>query len=348
MILSSENRILDHQIYDDQEDQGITSMIGNTGLLRLAKLFPDKQVYGKLELMNPAGSIKDRTAKFIVEESLKLGIVNHDTLIVESTSGNMGVGLAQICLYHGLKLKLVVDPYINKQTLKLLTTYGANIEMVEQADESGSYLGTRINRVQEILKENKNAFWTQQYENPLNPLTHHQTAEEIVNQLGDCPDYILAATSTCGTLMGFAEYNDQFSKRMKIIPVDAFGSVIFGGKAEKRVIPGFGASKTSTLLKGELLQSPMWMKEWESIVGCKKLLKHEAILAGGSTGALVSAVEKLEMKPNEKAVIIICDRGERYLDTIYSDAWIKETLGIEILELINRNVDEAVELEQYN
>lgn len=343
MILNIENQITENQVID-----GVSSLIGNTGLIRLSKLFPDKQVFGKLELMNPAGSIKDRTAKFIIEKSLELGLINENSLIVESTSGNMGVGLAQICLYYGLNLRLVVDPYINKQTLDLLETYGANIEMVDEADASGSYLGTRIKRVQEILAENPNGFWTQQYENPLNPLTHHQTAEEIVSQLGESPDYILAATSTCGTLMGFAEYNDQFSKKIKIIPVDAYGSVIFGGKAEKRVIPGFGASKTSSLLKEELLESPMWMKEWESIVGCKKLLKHEAILAGGSTGALVSAVEKLEMLPDEKAVIIICDRGERYLETIYSDEWIKETFGSAILEKINRKVNEGLELEQFN
>lgn len=218
--------------------------------------------------------------------------------------------------------------------------------MVNEADDSGSYLKARINRVEEILAENPNAFWTQQYENPLNPLTHHQTAEEIVSQLGEYPDYLLAATSTCGTLMGFAEYNDQYFKKMKIIPVDAFGSVSFGGKVQKRVIPGFGASRTSSLLKNELLESPMWMQEWESIVGCKKLLKYEAILAGGSTGALVSAVEKLEMRPSEKAVIVICDRGERYLDTIYSDTWIKETFGIEVFNLINRKAYEGVEYGQ--
>ncbi|WP_194973033.1 2,3-diaminopropionate biosynthesis protein SbnA [Aquiflexum lacus] len=343
MILNIEKQSPENQVID-----GVSALIGNTGLIRLSKLFPDKQVYGKLELMNPAGSIKDRTAKFIIEKSLELGLIGESSLIVESTSGNMGVGLAQICLYYGLNLRLVVDPFINQQTLELLETYGANIEMVEEADASGSYLGTRIKRVEKILAENPNAFWTQQYENPLNPLTHHQTAEEIVSQLGESPDYILAATSTCGTLMGFAEYNDQIGGKMKIVPVDAYGSIIFGGKAEKRVIPGFGASKTSTLLRPELLESPMWMKEWESIVGCKKLLQHEAILAGGSTGALVSAVEKLKMNPDEKAVIIICDRGERYLETIYSDEWIEETFGIEILEKINRKVNEGLELEQFN
>ncbi|MFD2034560.1 pyridoxal-phosphate dependent enzyme [Belliella marina] len=330
---------------NSQTCEGIPSLIGNTNLIRLSKLFPDKKVYGKLELMNPAGSIKDRTSKFIIEESFKQGLIDNDTLILESTSGNMGVGLAQICLYYGLDLHLVVDPYINKQTLKLLKTYGATIDMVREIDDSGSYLNARINRVYELIDDNPNSFWTRQYGNPLNPMTHHRTAEEIVCQLGVYPEYILAATSTCGTLMGFADHNHQFRGNSKIIPVDAYGSIIFGGKAAKRVIPGFGASKPSEFLKHELLAEPMWMEEWESIVGCMKLLRHEAILAGGSTGALVSAVEKLEMKPGEKAVIIICDRGERYLDTIYSEEWIMETFGKECLEMVKKKVNENLEYE---
>lgn len=348
MISTNKNQIIEGLTKESKVTNGVTSLIGNTGLIRLTKLFPGKQVYGKLEMMNPAGSIKDRTAKFIIEQSLALGLINSNSLVVESTSGNMGVGLAQICLYYGLKLKLIVDPFINSQTMQLLSAYGADVEMVEEADASGSYLETRIRRVQQILTEHPNAFWTQQYDNTLNPLTHHQTAEEIVNQLGEYPDYLLAATSTCGTLMGLAEYNEQTGRQMKIVPVDAFGSVIFGGKPEKRVIPGFGASKTSSLLREELLELPIWVQEHDSIAGCKMLLRHEAILAGGSTGALVSAVDTLDLHPDEKAVIIICDRGERYLDTIYSDEWIKETFGIEIFHSINNKVNEGVELEQFN
>jgi N-(2-amino-2-carboxyethyl)-L-glutamate synthase len=323
---------IDHELY---QFQGIPSLIGNTGMIRLSQLFPEKEVYGKLELMNPAGSIKDRTSKFVIEESLRLGLINKDSWIVESTSGNMGIGLAQVCLYYGLKLRLVVDPFINRQTLLLLKAYQAEIEMVTEKDEGGSYLNTRINRVQELLQELPNAFWTRQYENSLNPLTHHQTAREIMNQLGVAPDYMLAATSTCGTLMGLASYFHENSNGTKVIPVDAQGSVIFGGNSGKRVIPGFGASRRSSLLDTSILEPPLIMEEWESIVGCKKLLDREAILAGGSTGALVAAVQKLDMLPDHKAVIIICDRGERYLETIYSDHWIKKTYGIEVLEKIN-------------
>lgn len=319
---------------------GIPSVIGNTPLVYLSKLFPEYEVYGKMEMMNPAGSIKDRTSKFIIEESLKMGLIDKETVILESTSGNMGIGLAQICMYHGLKLHLVVDPYINRQTSHLLHAYGAKVEIVSEADESGSYLKQRIARVQELLDKYPNSFWTQQYENQLNPLTHHQTAKEIVSQLGRAPEYIFIATSTCGTLMGFADYSHRYHRDTLVVPVDACGSVIFGGKSDKRVIPGFGASKPSSFVNRELVADPIMIEEWESITGCKQLLKHEAILAGGSTGALVAAVQKSGIMPGQQAVIIICDRGERYLDTIYSDDWIRKNYGIETLEKINKTVHE--------
>lgn len=321
-------------------DNGIPSLIGSTSLVQLSKLFPDYEVYGKMEMLNPAGSIKDRTSKFIVEESLRMGLIDRNTIIVESTSGNMGIGLAQICLYHGLKLHLIVDPYINKQTFHLLHAFGAKVEIVTKADESGSYLKQRIARVRKLLDEYPNSFWTQQYENPLNPLTHHQTAKEIISQLGKAPDFIFVATSTCGTLMGFADYCNQYHKNTSVVPVDAQGSVIFGGKSEKRVIPGFGASKPSSFVNRDILAEPIMIEEWESITGCKQLLRHEAILAGGSTGALVAAVQKSGMMPGQNAVIIICDRGERYLDTIYSDDWIRENYGNMTLDKINKTVHE--------
>lgn len=323
---------------------GIPSLIGDTPLIRLSKLFPHNEVFGKMEMMNPAGSIKDRTSQFIIEESLKCGHINQETVIIESTSGNMGVGLAQICLYHGLKLILVVDPYINAQTLQLLKAYGATIEMVDELDDTGSYLKTRIERVHALIEENENSFWTQQYENPMNPLTHHRTVKEIKQQLGCDPDYIMVATSTCGTLMGFADYCFQYLPKTKVVPVDSYGSIIFGGKAAKRLIPGFGASKQSSFVNLDLLEEPVIVKEWESITGCKKLLQSEAILAGGSTGALVSAVEKKisEFKHDTKIVIIVCDRGERYLDTIYSDSWITANFGKKVLKQIKKAAKDGV------
>lgn len=319
---------------------GIPSIIGKTPLVHLSKLFPEYEIFGKMEMLNPAGSIKDRTSKFIIEESLKMGLIDKGTIILESTSGNMGIGLAQICLFYGLKLHLIVDPYINRQTFHLLQVYGAKVEIVTAADDSGSYLKQRIARVNELLDEYPNSFWTQQYENPLNPLTHHQTAKEIVSQLGNAPDYVFIATSTCGTLMGFADYFHQYHKDTIVVPVDAYGSVIFGGKPGNRVIPGFGASKTSSFVDRNLLANPILIEEWESITGCKQLLKHEAILAGGSTGALVAAVKKSDIMTGQQAVIIICDRGERYLDTIYSDDWIRKNYGIKTLEKINNTANE--------
>lgn len=317
---------------------GILSTIGSTPLVHLKKLFPDYNgmVYGKLEAFNPAGSIKDRTSHHIIQKGVSQGKINQNTTIIESTSGNMGIGLAQCCLSLGLKLKLVVDPYINTQAEKILRAYGAEVVKVTQPDETGGYLNARIDKVAELLDTNPNSFWPNQYGSHHNPEAHHQTMEEILDELYGDLDYIFVATSTCGTLMGCAEKIQMGGYKTKIIPVDSEGSIIFGGKASKRLIPGFGAGRPSQFLDLDMVEKPILINELESIRGARMLLKREAILAGGSSGAVVMAMQKMIPNISSDATIasIICDRGERYLDTIYSDSWVKNNFGQKALEKI--------------
>lgn len=317
---------------------GILSTIGSTPLVHLKKLFPgfNGMVYGKLEAFNPAGSIKDRTSHHIIQQGISQGKINQNTTIIESTSGNMGIGLAQCCLSLGLKLKLVVDPYINTQAEKILKTYGADVVKVTEPDESGGYLNARIDKVAELLKGDPNSFWPNQYGSYHNPEAHHQTMEEILDELYGDLDYIFVATSTCGTLMGCAEKIQMGGYKTKIIPVDSEGSIIFGGKASKRLIPGFGAGRSSQFLDLSIVENPVLINEPDSIRGARMLLNREAILAGGSSGAVVMAMKKMIPHISADATIasIICDRGERYLDTIYSDNWIKENYGQKVLDMI--------------
>lgn len=310
--------------------------IGNTPLVRLHKLFPDIPVFGKLEMMNIGGSVKDRTAQYIVERMLGRGEVQEGGVIVESTSGNMGVGLAQICKYHNLQLIVVVDPYINVHTLKLLKAYGAHVEMVADADSEGSYLSSRLKRVHQLIKRFPGAVWTDQYHNLDNPQTHASTFQEIVEQLGRAPDYILIATSTCGTYQGFLDFANAHMLPTKVIPIDAKGSAIFGYPPGPRLIPGFGSSKPSGFISEEVLHPVIVIDEWESVVGCHRLLEEEAIMAGGSSGAVVMAAEKLSktIDADASVVLVICDRGERYLETIYNPVWLRTHFGDEdFLEL---------------
>lgn len=317
---------------------GILATVGNTPLVRLKKLFPGSgiKLYGKSEYLNPGGSIKDRTALNMLTTALAQGRIKRGDTVIESSSGNMAIGLAQACLYYGLQLIVVVDPKLNKQTENILRTYGARIEYVKKPDKVGGYLSARLNRVRELVDATPGSFWTNQYANPENPRTHQQTMAEIVDELDGKVDYIFVATSTCGTLMGCADYIHDNRLTTRVIAVDAVGSVIFGQPEGKRLIPGHGAGKPSHFLQEDLISRAVHITDEECILGCRRLLHREALLCGGSSGAIVSALEKQlpQIPKGAVCVLMLCDRGERYLDTIYNENWVAEHFPNQTLELL--------------
>ncbi|UZD23574.1 2,3-diaminopropionate biosynthesis protein SbnA [Algoriphagus halophytocola] len=306
----------------------ILDTIAQTPLVQLSRLGTAFQLFAKLEAFNPGGSIKDRTALQLIRHAIThFGLKKGDT-VVESSSGNMAIGLAQACKFFGMKLQVVVDPMVNQQTLKILKAYGAGISQVTRPAEEGGFLQARLDRVQELLEENPRSFWPNQYGNPQNPAAHVQTMREITRDLGQAPDYLFAATSTCGTLMGCAEYIRTNQLRTKVIGVDAAGSAIFSSAPRERKIPGHGAGRKSQFLKEELVHDVVHVDDQECVIGCHRLMDAEAMLCGGSSGAVISALEKYSDKipRNSKVAIILCDRGERYLDTIYNEEWVKENI----------------------
>lgn len=310
----------------------ILEAIGHTPLVRLGALrnhlapHRDIKLYGKLEALNPGGSIKDRTAKSILQQAMQAGQLKKGDTVIESSSGNMAVGLAQACKYLGLRLIVVVDPLINKQTLKLLSVYGARVDQVKALDGHPSYLEARLARVKALKAAIPNSFWSNQYANPNNPNAHWHTMNEIVSALDGALDYLFVATSTCGTLMGCAEFIQTYRMNTKLIAVDAVGSLIFSDVPKPRKIPGHGAGRKSQLLDSSLVDEVMHISDQECIDGCHTLLGTEALLCGGSSGAVVSAFNAMVPKITDGATcaMIFCDRGERYLNTIYNDAWVAE------------------------
>jgi len=313
-------------------NQGILSVIGNTPLIRLTRVLKDInfRLYAKLEAFNPGGSTKDRPAFGILKQGLDTGVISADTVVIESSSGNMGIGLAQACSYMGLRFICVVDPKTTAQNIRLLRAYGAEIDMVMEPDAiTGEYLPTRINRVNELRFIIDNSFWPNQYENELNPLAHHQTMREIAVALGNEIDYLFCATSTCGTIRGCAAYVRDNGLKTKIIAVDAKGSVIFGGESAKRLIPGHGAAVRPALFQPDMASDCVHLSDLECVIGCRRLVREEAIMAGGSSGAVLMAVAHFahEIPDGATCVAIFPDRGERYLDTIYSDEWVTEHFG---------------------
>nr|AUN37126.1 cysteine synthase [uncultured bacterium] len=313
-------------------NEGILSAIGNTPLVSLQRVFKDLhfRVYAKLEGLNPGGSMKDRPAMSVIKRGLETGEITQDTVVIESSSGNMGIGLAQICSYYGLRFICVVDPKTTAQNIRILEAYGAEIELVSEPDIiTGEFLQARIARVQSLLASFKSAFWPDQYANLYNPIAHYQTMDEILKVLGKEVDYLFCAVSTCGTLRGCGEYIENHKLNTEVFAVDAVGSVIFGNRIGKRLIPGHGAAVRPKLYRKGLAHRYIEMTDLDCIIGCRRLACEEAILAGGSSGALIMAIEsvKQDIPKDATCVVILPDRGERYLDSIYSDSWVKEHFG---------------------
>lgn len=298
-------------------------------MVRLNRLFSNRavSVLAKLELMNPGGSMKDRPARYIIEQGLRNGTLNSDTHLIESTSGNLGIGLAMICKIYGLKFTCVVDPKITKTNLNIIKQLGANIDMVTEPDEQGGYLKTRIKRVKELVKLIPNAYWINQYANDLNWQAHyHGAGSEILRQVDGPIDYLVCAVSTTGSILGFSRKIREEFPKVKVIAVDAAGSVIFGAPSGPRELPGIGASRVPELLNPAEIDEVVYVNDSDSVKGCQDLLTHEGIFAGGSSGSLIAAIQKIipAIPPSSRIVTVLPDRGDRYLDTVYDDEWVKK------------------------
>lgn len=308
--------------------ENMASCIGNTPLVRLSKVFPDSNVtvLAKLELMNPGGSIKDRPAKFMLEAGIQAGTIKPDSHIIESSSGNLAIALAMICKMKNLNFTAVVDPKISPTNLKILKLFGANTVVVSEKDENDGYLLTRINTVKQLLKSIKNAVWINQYANPDNWRSHYfGEASEVLNQIDQKIDYLVIGASTSGTLMGVSRRLKEEFPDMKVIAVDIVGSVLFGGKSAPREIPGIGASRVPELLSINEVDQVVYVDDFESALGCRRLIAEEGIFAGGSSGSAISAIEKMlpDIPAGKCVFTLLPDRGDRYLDLVYDESWLE-------------------------
>lgn len=312
---------------------GVLDAVGGTPLVRLRRYLPavSFQLLAKLEALNPAGSIKDRPAKRILEHALSTGALSAGGVVIESSSGNMGIGLAQACRYYGLRFICVVDPKTTETNLRVMRAYGAESDLVsEPHPETGEFLQARIERVQELLRAIPGAFWPNQYANTGNSASHyHTTMHEVTTALGGKVDFVFVPTSTCGTLRGCGEYVRDHGMATRVIAVDAFGSVIFSDIRAPRMIPGLGAGLRPPLCEPSLVDECVHVSDLDCVVGCRRLMEREAIFAGGSSGGVLSAVQTFAGRIPADAVVValLPDRGERYLDTLFSDDWVLSHFG---------------------
>ncbi|CAI6074786.1 2,3-diaminopropionate biosynthesis protein SbnA [Cohnella sp. JJ-181] len=313
---------------------GIADAIGRTPLVRLGRLYRDApfEVHGKLEWMNPGGSAKDRPALYMLREAIRRGEVGEGSVIVESSSGNLGISIAQLCAYMGLRFVCVVDPRTTQRHLQIIRSFGGDIELVATPDaETGEYLPARIRRVRELVREIPGAYWTNQYGNPDNALAHAETTmREIGERLG-AVDYLFCGVSSCGTIRGCRDYVRDRGWTTKIVAVDAEGSALFGGSQGRRRFPGLGAAQVPDLHELALADFALRVSDADCVRGCRDLVRYEAILAGASSGGVVAAIRRMsgDIPAGSVCAAILPDRGERYMDTVYDDEWVRRELGAE-------------------
>ena len=307
------------------------NLIGHTPLVRLDRISEvvGANVFAKLEMLNIGGSMKDRPSHLMITSALASGEINHETIIIESSSGNMAIGMAQTCLRLGLSFICVADKKMNSINAEMIRVYGGKLVVVEKKDDE-SYLEARLRKVQELIKQHENSFWPNQYVNPLNPKAHESTMKEILDDLdGSIIDQLFIATGTCGTIRGCADYVHRHFLNTRIIAVDSVGSVIFGGESKPRLIPGYGSSIRPALYQDNMADEVIHVTEPDLVEGCHILLAKEAIFAGGSAGALISALltKRDSFLPKNNIVLILPDRGERYIETVYNNNWVKKNLS---------------------
>lgn len=290
----------------------ILESIGKTPVVRLSKLFPNHNVWIKLERANPGGSIKDRIALAMIENAEKEGRINKDTQIIEPTSGNTGVGLAMVSAVKGYQLTLVMPESMSIERRKLMSAYGAKLVLTPRE------LGMKgaIAKAQELAQENPNSWIPQQFKNLSNPEIHRNTtAQEILNDFPEGVDYLITGVGTGGHITGISEVLKTKFPQLKAFAVEPeLSPVISGGAPGPHPIQGIGAGFIPEVLNTEILAGTIQVSKDEAFEFAQRLAKEEGILGGISTGASLAAVcKKLSELPENATILTInYDTGERY------------------------------------
>ncbi len=303
------------RIYKD-----ITELIGNTPLLELER-FSQKQgvlarLLGKVELFNPAGSVKDRIAKAMIENAERKGLLQKDSVIVEPTSGNTGIGLAAVAAMKGYRVVLTMPETMSIERRKLLYAYGADIVLTE----GSRGMQGAIDKAVELCRELPHAFMPSQFENPANPDAHRRTTgPEIWADTDGHVDFFVAGIGTGGTITGVGEFLKQQNPAVGIIAVEPSRSpMLSNGHAGPHGIQGIGANFVPTVLNTKAYDEIMPVTDEHAYEFARELCKTEGLLVGISAGAALWAatqVGKRKMNQGKTVVVLLPDTGERYLST---------------------------------
>ncbi len=296
----------------------ITQLIGNTPLVRLRRITQDveAEVLLKLEFQNPGGSVKDRIALSMIEAAEAAGRISPDTIILEPTSGNTGIGLAMVAAAKSYKCALVMPDTMSIERRKLLLAFGAELILTPGAEG----MSGAIRKAQEMAVSDERYFIPQQFENPANPEVHRRTtAEEIWRDTGGDLDFLVVGVGTGGTLTGVGSMLKKRRPGLKIVAVEPSDSpVLSGGQPGPHKIQGIGAGFIPQILDRELIDEIFKVTNEDAFNTARRLPKEEGILVGISSGAAIHAaiqVAKRDENTGKRLVVIVPSNGERYLST---------------------------------
>ena len=292
-----------------------------------------QSLFLKCEGFNFAGSIKLKAASEMVEAAERDGVLTPGSVLVESSSGNLGVALSMIAASKGYGFLCVTDSRCNLSTRRLIQAFGSQVHVITEPADVGGFLGARVNYVRGLCASDERYVWLNQYSNPQNWKAHYRrTAPAIARQFPRL-DVLFAGAGTCGTLMGCARFFREWHRPVRIVAVETGGSVTFGGAPGRRMIPGLGMSIRPPMLDESYVDEVVRVEEADTIRACHRLA-GTGFLFGGSTGTVVSgAMDWLSLHGSQDltAVAIAPDFGERYLDTVYHTNWVVDLYGEDVL-----------------
>ncbi|MCJ7777521.1 MAG: cysteine synthase A [Sedimentisphaerales bacterium] len=297
--------------------EDMTAAVGYTPMVRINKLGADEvTILAKLEFYNPCGSVKDRIALSMIEAAEEKGLIKTDTVIIEPTSGNTGIGLAFVCAARGYKLILTMPESMSIERRKLLRLFGA--EFVLTPAERG--MSGAVEKAEHLVAENPHAFMPQQFTNPANPQIHRETtAKEIWEDADHKVDIFVAGVGTGGTITGCGEVLKKHNRNLKVVAVEPKDSpVLSGGKPGPHKIQGIGAGFIPQVLNVDIIDEIIQVSNEDSMETARQLASKEGILAGISSGAAMWAAIQISKRDESRGkiiVVILPDTGERYIST---------------------------------
>lgn len=294
----------------------VLELVGKTPLIKINSFGDTAQILAKAEFLNPGHSIKDRIAKAMIEEAFKSGKINNESIIIEPTSGNTGVGLAMVCAYYGLKIILTMPSSMSIERQKLLVAFGAQLVLTRPD------LGMKgaVDEALYLAQKYPNSFIPSQFENPENPRIHElTTGPEILEQAGGKVDIFVAGFGTGGTISGIGKALKRANPATQIIAVEPASSpLVSKGMACSHKIQGIGANFIPKTLNRDIIDEILTIENETAIAAARQSAQKEGLLVGISSGANLAATATLARKNENRGktiVTILCDTGERYLST---------------------------------